>query len=142
MSTPPLRSMKLSGDGSPSLATFGDLPNELLRMIRAEVRFQRDCLPPPPMLTSLSQLHTKHALGKLRLVSRACNEMAKDLVAECVVLTRGNVEKINAMLSGPSVFDKSCRTLVLECGRYFSDHRVWGMLAGLVAKMQGVHTIQ
>lgn len=105
----------------PTLATFSDLPNEILLMI-------------------FSEFHTKRHLRKLRFVCRLYNEMVKDLLGERLVISE-KPSMVDEMMSGPNIYDKSCRTLVLKCSFVPPDHYMWGMLPKLILKMQGIRTV-
>ena len=131
-------------DVSPTLASFYDLPNELLLNVVSQVISSRQsrlylrthiAVPPFP------QIRTKRALGTLRLLSRVLDEMVKDRVAERLSLI-GNLDKVESMLSTPNTFDQSCGTLRIAQHNYPNDHYGCVVLAKLVGKMKGLHTIQ
>lgn len=73
--------------------------------------------------------------------------MVEGEVFDHVVVGR-DLDKIEGMLSGPSVFDKFCGTLIIRgCGflrgcDYPAEHYGWEVLAKLIRKMKGVHTVK
>ncbi|KAJ3513360.1 hypothetical protein NMY22_g15058 [Coprinellus aureogranulatus] len=98
-------------------------------------------LPPEILLWIFSKVTTKIMLRRLRLVCCAFNNLAKDLVADRVII-RGQLAQVDDMASEPNVFIETCRVLRLQDHRYPPDHAGWTALAKVVTKLRNVHTVQ
>jgi hypothetical protein len=143
MSSVPRIARLPQSDGSPSPASFYDLPNELLLNIVSQVT-SLSWNPQPGTHVALScslQIHTQRALRTLRLLSRPLNEMVKDRVTSRLSL-KWELDKVESMLSGPNTFDGSCRSLRIVTYDHSDDHYGWMVLSKLIAKMKGLHAIQ
>ncbi|TEB23258.1 hypothetical protein FA13DRAFT_1452971 [Coprinellus micaceus] len=113
--------------GTSKLATFSDLPNELL----AKILCQED------------EPKTKRRLLELRWVSRAVDEVIGHRVVEYLKLPK-DAQQVEAMLaSGPSSFDTATRTLHIEVRHYDpGDSTKWQALTFLIERMKGIQAIR